>query len=91
MLKEHDIELPDILTELQNRTQLTRCSIYRILAESGRLTDFERNPRAFIDLATEAINRRKRLAIVDGIKYQRIGDDQFTPKSSSRTKSSPAI
>jgi type III restriction enzyme len=77
VLNEQDIELPDILTELQNRTQLTRRSIYRILVESGRLEDFQRNPQAFIDLASEAINRRKRLAIIDGIKYQRIGDDEY--------------
>jgi type III restriction enzyme len=41
------------------------------------LEDFLRNPQAFIDLAAEAINRRKRLAIIDGIKYQRIGDDEY--------------
>jgi len=28
-----------------------------------------------IDLATEEINRTKRLALVDGIRYQRIGDE----------------
>jgi type III restriction enzyme len=42
---------------------------------SGRLDDFKRNPQQFIELASEAINRTKRLAIVDGIRYQRIGDD----------------
>lgn len=77
ILDERDIELPDILTELQNRTQLTRRSVHRVLIESGRLEDFQRNPQAFIDLAAEAINRRKRLAIIDGIKYQRIGDDDY--------------
>ena len=77
VLNEGDIELPDILTELQNRTQLTRRSIHRILKESERLKDFERNPQAFIDLAAEAINRRKRLAIIDGIKYEKIGEAEF--------------
>ena len=72
-LDESDIELPDILTDLQDKTQLTRRSIYRILVESSRLDDFKRNPQQFIELATEIINRSKRLALVDGIKYQRIG------------------
>ncbi len=76
-LDEGDIELPDVLTELQDRTQLTRRTIHRILLGSGRLDDFKRNPQQFIEVAGEAINRRKRLAIVDGIKYQRLGDDQF--------------
>ncbi|MBY6260840.1 DEAD/DEAH box helicase [Azospirillum sp. 412522] len=74
-IDETDIELPDILTELQDRTQLTRRSLVRILQESERLGDFARNPQQFIELATEAINRAKRLALVDGIRYRRLGDD----------------
>ena len=77
VLDEVDIELPDVLTELQNRTQLTRRSIQRILAGSGRLNDFRRNPQQFIELATQAINHRKRRALVDGIKYQRLGDEFY--------------
>ena len=76
-LDETDIELPDILTDLQDRTQLTRRSIQRILAESQRLDDFKRNPQQFIEQTAEAINRCKRLALVDGIKYQRIGDGAY--------------
>ena len=76
-LAEHDIALPDLLTDLQDKTQLTRRTIARILIESGRLNDFKRNPQQFIELVAEAINRAKRLAIVDGIKYQRMGDDYY--------------
>lgn len=76
-LNENDIELPDLLTELQDRTQLTRKTIARILTESTRLNDFKRNPQQFIELAAEAINRCKRMALVDGIKYQRLGDEQY--------------
>ena len=76
-LDESDIELPDILTDLQDKTSLTRRSIYRILVGSKRLDDFKRNPQQFIELAAEIINRTKRMALVDGIKYQRIGDDAY--------------
>lgn len=76
-IEEGDIILPDVLTDLQDRTQLTRKSLVRILTECGRLTDFKRNPQAFIEIVGELINRTKRLAVVDGIKYQRIGDDQY--------------
>jgi type III restriction enzyme len=76
-LDETDIELPDILTDLQDRTQLTRRSIQRILIESRRLDDFKRNPQQFIEQTAEAINRCKRLALVDGIKYHRIGDGEY--------------
>ena len=66
-----------MLTELQDRTQLTRRSIQRILSESERLADFKRNPQQFIELAAQAINRCKRLALVDGVKYQRLGDEYY--------------
>ena len=76
-LDEADIELPDVLTELQDRTQLTRRSIQRILSGSRRLNDFKRNPQQFIELAEQAINRCKQQALVDGIKYQRLGDEHY--------------
>lgn len=76
-INEADIELPDLLTDLQDKTHLTRQSIVKILTESLRLNDFKRNPQHFIELATEAINRTKRLALVDGIRYQRIGDKSY--------------
>ena len=74
VLEERDVELPDVLTDLQDKTQLTRRSIHRILVGSGRLNDFTRNPQEFIEISADAISRAKRLAIVDGIKYQRLGD-----------------
>jgi type III restriction enzyme len=76
-LEEGDIEIPDILTDLQDKTQLTRRSIHRILVDSGRLDDFKRNPQQFIELTAEIINRSKRMALVDGIKYQRIGAEEY--------------
>ena len=77
VLNEADIELPDILTELQDRTQLTRRSIQRILSASLRLDDYKRNPQQFIELAGQAINNCKRHALVEGIKYQRLGNDHY--------------
>ena len=76
-IEESDIELPDLLTVLQDKTQLTRRSLVSILTGSGRLEDFKRNPQQFIEYASEAINRTKRLALVDGIRYRRVGDDHY--------------
>ena len=86
VLDEADIELPDVLTELQDRTQLIRRSIQRILSGSGRLDDFKRNPQKFIELAEQAINRCKRQALVDGIKYQRLGDDHYYAQELFKTE-----
>jgi len=77
VLDEADIELPDLVTDLQDKTQLTRRTIVRVLTKSGRLNDFKRNPQEFIETAAEAVNRRKRLALVDGIKYRRLGDEYY--------------
>lgn len=73
-LNEKYGELPDILTDLQDRTRLTRRTLARILTSSGRLDDFKRNPQQFIELAAETINRCKRLALVNGIVYRKMGD-----------------
>ena len=62
---------------MQDKTALTRRSLVRILKDGGRLDDFKRNPQQFIELVTEAINRAKRLALVDGIRYQRIGEEFY--------------
>ena len=72
-----EIEWPDLLGTLQENTQLTRKSLYRIIVESGRLEDFKTNPQSFVEIATGVINRQKELALVDGIKYQRLGDDEI--------------
>jgi type III restriction enzyme len=71
------IVVPDVLGELQNRTQLRRASIARILIDSGRLDDLKLNPAAFIDQAADLIDRAKIAALVDGVRYRKIGDDVF--------------
>ncbi len=75
VLGEADVELPDLLTDLQDRTQLTRRTLVRVLTECGRLDDFKRNPQQFIEQTAEIINRCKRMALVDGIRYEKLGDD----------------
>jgi restriction endonuclease len=77
VIKESGVELPDLLTELQNRTQLTRRTIQRVLSASGRLNDFGRNPQQFIEVAGAAINRCKSRALTGGIRYQLLGDQQY--------------
>jgi type III restriction enzyme len=66
---------PDLLSFLQNETNLTRRSIVEILRQSGRLNDFKRNPNKFIEQVSEIIKAQMRLFIVDGVKYHRIGND----------------
>ena len=72
-----DFGLPDIVGFLQNETNLTRRTLVEILVRSDRLEDFRNNPQKFIEQALEIIRRQMRLFIVDGIRYEKIGDDSY--------------
>jgi type III restriction enzyme len=69
--------LPDIVTYLQNETNLTRKSIVRILQGCANLKYFKVNPQRFIEGCIEIINEQMRLHIVDGIVYSKIGDHEY--------------
>lgn len=69
--------LPDIITYLQNQTDLTRKTIVEILIRSKTLDLFKKNPQRYMEQVSKIISSKMRLLIVDGIKYTRIGDDEF--------------
>ncbi|KFZ42894.1 type III restriction endonuclease subunit R [Anoxybacillus flavithermus] len=69
--------LPDIITELQNRTNLTRKTIVEILTGCKRLDDFKNNPQKFMEEVTKVIQREMKLLLKDGVKYYKIGDDAY--------------
>lgn len=66
--------LPDIITELQNKTNLTRKTVISILVGSKRLDDFKRNPQKFIEEVVRIIKSELRVFVTDGIKYEKIDD-----------------
>jgi type III restriction enzyme len=70
-------QLPDIVTYLQNETQLTRKSIVKILTGTNKLAYFKVNPQKFIEGCIDIINEQMRLHIVDGIQYKKIGDNEY--------------
>lgn len=71
--------IPDIVSYLQNETDLTRKTIVHILKglEKRVLDYFKINPQAFIESCINMINLQKRLFIVDGIKYHKIGEEAY--------------
>lgn len=70
-------KLPDVITELQNRTNLTRMSIVQILIGCKRLEDFKNNPQKFIEEVTKIILREMKLILRDGIKYYKMDDEYY--------------
>ena len=77
VLDSHDFILPDVVSYLQNETQLTRKTVVAILLQCGRLQDFKNNPQKFVDEVSAIIKRQMRHFIVDGITYTKIGDAHF--------------
>ena len=70
-------DLPDIITFLQNRTNLTRKTIVDILVQSKTLDLFKKNPQKYMDEVSKSIISKMQLMIIDGIKYTRIGEEEY--------------
>jgi type III restriction enzyme len=72
-----DYVLPDIISYLQNETNLTRKTLVDILVKSKKLKDFTNNPQKFIDEVRAIMQSNMRQFVVNGIKYQKIGDEHY--------------
>lgn len=73
-LQTEKLPVPDLLSELQDRTDLPRAVIAKILVQSGRLAEATVNPTAFLDACTVQINSAKRTVLVGGIAYTRLDE-----------------
>lgn len=76
-LDQQSMRPPDILGVLQNETNLTRRSLVAILQKADNLGAFKRNPTKYIELVTKIIRAKMQAFIVDGIKYDRLGNDVY--------------
>lgn len=65
-------DLPDIITELQDETKLTRRTIIEILTKSERLDEFIGNPNDFIAMAKRVVSSELAKIVVDGVEYEKI-------------------
>ncbi|EFP58516.1 type III restriction enzyme, res subunit [Dermacoccus sp. Ellin185] len=70
-------DLPDIITELQEATSLTRKTIVDILIGSERLGEFIGNPNDFIAMTKRALQSELSKIVVDGIQYERIAGSVY--------------
>ncbi|MFA5847824.1 MAG: DEAD/DEAH box helicase family protein [Thermodesulfovibrionales bacterium] len=67
-------EIPDMLAYIQAKTELTRSTILEILKKAGRLGEVFLNPQLFMDNAVSVIKAVLCELMVDGIKYEKIGN-----------------
>src|SRR5699024_153840 len=70
-------KLPDVVTHLQNETDLTRKTVIDILVRSNTLDIFEINPQIYMQEVAAIINSVKENFIVDGIKYSQVKDEDY--------------
>jgi len=73
--KYYSGNLPDILLYLQQKTELTRSTVVRILKESGRIDEFKINPQLFMDQVAAILKLELHKLMIDGIKYEKIADE----------------
>ena len=78
--------LPDIVTYLQNRTNLTRKTLVAILIRSGTLELFGKNPQRYMEESAGVIASVMRQMLVDGIRYTRLGDQEYYAQELFDTK-----
>lgn len=76
-LHTYDYVVPDVLGYVQNRTELTRSTIYQILEKSGRIGELAVNPQLFMDFVVDKIKRVLQELMIDGIEYHKIGDSTY--------------
>ena len=69
-----DFEIPDMLSYIQSKTELTRSTILEIMKNSKRLKELLLNPQLFMDNAVSIIKDELHQLMIDGIKYEKIGD-----------------
>ena len=69
--------VPDVLGELSIRTPISRATIARIVKDSGRVNDATKNPSAFLDATTSAINAAVNAQLADRIEYTPINGDRW--------------
>ncbi len=65
-------QLPDIITELQEATSLTRKTLVDILIASNKLGEFISNPNDFISMVKRNLQNVLAAAVVEGLQYEKI-------------------
>ncbi|MDE0119646.1 MAG: hypothetical protein OXM55_06545 [Bdellovibrionales bacterium] len=70
-------KIPDILSYIQNKIPITKRTIFEILEQSERLSDFISHPQKFMDLAVKEIQTVLNQLIIKGIKYEKLDKESY--------------
>ena len=70
-------EIPDMLAYIQGKTELTRTTILDIIKKSNKISELLINPQMFMDNTTSTIKSVLYDLMIDGIKYEKIGNKLY--------------
>jgi type III restriction enzyme len=70
-------EIPDMLAYIQGKTELTKTTILDIVKKSDKISELLINPQMFMDNATKTIKGVLYELMIDGIKYEKIGNKLY--------------
>jgi len=73
----HRHEIPDMLSYIQGKTELTRSTILDIVKKSDKISELLINPQMFMDNTTSTIKSVLYELMIDGIKYEKIGNKLY--------------
>lgn len=68
---------PDLVSKIQENTNLTRKTIIKILNEVNNFESFKMNPEDYINKLSYVIKNEMQNQMVDGIKYTKNGENHF--------------
>lgn len=70
-------DLPDIISDLQDATGLTRRTIVDILTDSNRLNDFLKNPYDYVQMVKSSIKETLAKVVIEGIQYEKLAEEVY--------------
>ncbi len=73
-------QIPDFVTYIQSKTELTRNTIIQIILKSNRVGEIFNNPQLFMDSVINIVNRELCQLTTHGIQYEYVSKDKYEMK-----------
>ncbi len=80
IVKDANYQIPDFVTYIQSKTELTRDTIAQIVVQSNRLGEIFNNPQLFMDTVVRIIKHELDRIKINGIQYKRIAGQVYEMK-----------
>ncbi len=80
VVKDANYEVPDFVSYIQSKTELTRDTITKIVVQSNRLAEIFNNPQLFMDTVVKIIKQEFNKIKINGIQYEKIAGQVYEMK-----------